>query len=269
MKPTLQRARSAFDSHLEIKPLPEKLGFRFGEEVFGGGNTEYRSLREIRGSLLDADCAGPDPVYAIAMGVGRAEHERELRKRNLLFGVVLYAAGRLGREPVRSQGHVHAISPNCGWSAPELIEVWEGCAIVYLQQHAGDDPGHCIAITAAPGQQVVIPPGWAHCVINADERSRMMFGAFCNVEYGFEYAAVRMRGGLAWYPLLAADGEIIWQENPRYGASHLASRGARPYPELGLAPAVPVYQQFAQAPDRLQWVADPGRLKNLWRQFIP
>ena len=33
-----------------------------------------------------------------------------MQARNLLFGVVAYAAGRLGSEPVRSQGHVHKLS---------------------------------------------------------------------------------------------------------------------------------------------------------------
>jgi len=83
------------------------------------------------------------------------------------FGVVAYASGRLGNEPVRSQGHVHAIAPHCGWSTPELFEIWEGSAIIYAQESDGDDPGRCVAIMAHAGEQVVVPPGWAHCVINA------------------------------------------------------------------------------------------------------
>lgn len=260
---------SRFDPQLAIKPRLDALDFEFGEGIFRACKTEFRRLRDIRQSLANPNCEGPDPVYAISMGVGRKEHEKDLRERKLLFGVVLYSAGRLGEEPVRSQGHVHAVSPNCGWSAPELIEVWEGSAVVYLQQRAADDAGHCIAITAGPGEHVVIPPGWAHCVINADARSRMMFGALCNIEYGFEYEEVRSRGGLALFPLLDANGRIRWKQNQRYSSCQLALRKARQYPELGLVPGVPVYGQFAQSPDRLQWVSDPGRLNDLWANFAP
>jgi len=83
----------------------------------------------------------PDVVYAFAMDVGRTEHRRMLERRNLLFGVVTYAAGRLGDEPVRSQGHVHAVSPRSGWLFPEMFEIWSGRAVVYMQERAAKDPG--------------------------------------------------------------------------------------------------------------------------------
>ena len=61
-------------------------------------------------------CDGPDPVYGIAMDVCRQEHHQDLRKRMLLLGALVYASGKLGEEPVRSQGHIHATAPHSGWS---------------------------------------------------------------------------------------------------------------------------------------------------------
>src|SRR4029077_6451854 len=118
----------------------EDLGFCYGPEVFGPP-PEFRHLDNIRGSLRDPECDGPDPVYSIVMDVGRYTDRAELQDRMLLFGVVTYAAGRLGRGPVRSQGHIHGVAPHCGWSTPEIFEVWEGLAIIYAQQSASDDPG--------------------------------------------------------------------------------------------------------------------------------
>ena len=146
------------------------MGFAYGAGVFGPA-PERRSLDAIRRSLRDPDCAGPDPVYAIAMDVGREEHRPELRDRHLLFGVVTYAAGRLGEEPVRSQGHVHKVATRSGWSPPELYEIWAGRAVVYMQERAADDPGRCFAIEAGPGEVVVVPPGWAHATVSADMRA--------------------------------------------------------------------------------------------------
>ena len=118
----------------------EDMGFRYDKDVFGP-SPEFRRLNDIRRSLRDSKCQGPDPVYSIVMDVGRIADRDELERRFLLFGVVTYAAGRLGHEPVRSQGHVHAIAPHCGWSTPEIFEIWEGQAIIYAQQSASDDPG--------------------------------------------------------------------------------------------------------------------------------
>ncbi|HEY6447630.1 MAG TPA: glucose-6-phosphate isomerase family protein [Acidobacteriaceae bacterium] len=256
-----------FDPGFAIRLDPDSLGFQYGPGVFGPA-PELRRLDDIRPSLRDPQCSGPDPVYGIAMDVGKEEDRAELQRRSLLFGVVVYASGRLGEEPVRSQGHVHAIAPHCGWSTPELFEIWEGRTVIYAQQSAGDDPGRCIAVEAGPGDHVVVPPGWAHAVINASESERMVFGALCERQYGFVYDEIRAHGGLAWFPLLR-DGGVEWQANPRYASSLLSVRAARQYPELGVAPGVPIYRQFEDHPDRLQWVSEPARAASFWTTLEP
>jgi glucose-6-phosphate isomerase len=201
------------------------------------------------------------------MDVGRREHRDELARRMLLFGVVVYAAGQLGDEPVRSQGHIHAVAPHSGWSTPELFEIWEGRAIIYAQETAGDDPGRCFAVTAGQGDKVVVPPGWAHAVINADPATRMMFGAWCDRQYGFVYDAIRARHGLAWFPILDGQQKIYWEPNPSYRSSDLSIRAARTYPELGLDPSISIYEQFANDPDSVQWVSEPARVEGMWPTF--
>ena len=259
---------AVFDPGLDVRARREPMGFDYGPGVFGP-SPELRSLDAIRRSLRDPGCSGPDPVYAIAMDVGRDAHRPELVRRQLLFGVVTYAAGRLGEEPVRSQGHVHRVAPHSGWSPPELYEIWAGRAIVYMQERAAEDPGRCFAIAAGAGEVVVVPPGWAHATVSADARAPMTFGAWCDREYGFEYAEVRARGGLAWFPLLTAGGLIEWRRNPRYAERPLAARPARAYPELGLLAGEPVYRTFERDPDAVQWVSDPARCVGLWPGFEP
>jgi len=70
----------------------QPLGFSYGDEVTGP-MPEIRHLDQIRASLRDPHCEGPDEVYAIAMDVARMQDRDELQKRMLLFGVVTYAAG--------------------------------------------------------------------------------------------------------------------------------------------------------------------------------
>lgn len=257
-----------FDPGIPLRLSANELSFEYGPGLVGPV-PEMRRLDAIRPSLRDPECSGPDPVYGIAMDIHREQDLPQLSDRMLLFGAVVYAAGQLGSEPVRSQGHVHAVAAHSGWSPPEIFEIWSGTAIVYAQRHAADDPGTCIAVTAHPGEKVVVPPGWAHCVINADPTRRMAFGAWCDRQYGFEYAAVRARHGLAWFPVLNHDGSIRWQPNPHYHRSQLETRGTRAYSELGLSASRPLYRQFIDDPDSVLFVAEPQRARDLWPTFIP
>jgi glucose-6-phosphate isomerase, archaeal len=256
-----------FDPGLDVKTRLNELAFDYGPDVIGPP-PEMRRLDSIRPSLRDPKCEGPDPVYGIAMDVCHRADAADLQQRYLLFGVVAYASGRLGEEPVRSQGHIHAPAPHSGWSTPELFEIWEGRAIIYAQEFAEDNPGCCIAVEAGPGDQVVVPPGWAHCVINANEHARMVFGALCERQYGFLYDKVRDHSGLAWFPVLRSGG-IAWEPNPRYQTSPLQIRQPKSYPELGLNPDVSIYRQYQSNPEAVQWVSDPALAAALWPTFLP
>ena len=256
-----------FAAGMDVALDERGLGVSFGPGVFAP-EAETRSLDAIRRSLLDADAEGPDPVYSIWMDVGREEDRAELERRFLLFGVVRYASGCVGREPVRSQGHVHAVAAHSGWSPPELFEIWEGTAVVYAQEFCGDAPGRCFAVEAARGEHVIVPPGWAHCVINGNPAEPMTFVALCDRQYGFVYEDVRKRRGLAWFPVME-EGRLRWQANPAYEASRLCVGRPRRYSEFGLVEGVPLYTQYASRPEAFQWVSDPARKAECWRGFDP
>lgn len=180
----------------DIEPTTHPMDFNYGSDVFGPP-VESRSLDSIRASLHDPDCLGPDPVYAIAMDIGKREHRHHLFQHHLLYGAVTYAAGRLGEEPVRSQGHIHKCSRWSGWSTPEVYEIWSGKAIIYMQETANDQPGRCFAVTAQPGEIVIVPPSWAHAAISADPDQPLTFGAWCVRDYSFVYTGIRRHKGLA------------------------------------------------------------------------
>jgi len=258
----------SFDPGIGVIPVREPLGFRYQPGSFGP-RPETRSLDAIRRSLRDSACSGPDPVYAIVMDVGREEIRPELERRMLLFGAVIYASGKLGDEPVRSQGHVHRISSHSGWSPPEVYEIWQGSAYIYMQERVADDPGRCYAILAKPGDIVVVPPAWAHAAISADPSDFMAFGALCDREYGFDYEGIRKRKGLAWYAIVTPNGAIEWVPNPSYQRTTLSVRGPRDFAELGFVKGSSLYAQAARDLDRFAWVSHPARCEEVWRNFEP
>lgn len=257
----------SFYPGFDIVPTDRPIGFRLGAECFGHG-TEIRKLDAIRKSLLDPRCAGPEDVYAIMMDVGmRADYE-DLKQRHLLYGAVCYAGGTLGREPVRSQGHIHKISARSGCSTPEVYEIWTGKAIVYMQESGDDDPGRCFAVTGLPGDVIVVPPYWTHATVNADPATSMSFGAWCDRDYGFVYDKVRAHNGIAWFPLADENGGIVWERNPRYRTDTLIEKRPERYEQLGLTEQ-PIYTQYRQDRARFDFVPDPRKAGDAFERFVP
>jgi glucose-6-phosphate isomerase len=253
------------DYGLDLEIDTTGMTIAYGPEVYGPKMT-HRRLDEIRPALLDPDCAGPDPVYAIAMDVGKRPHREELARRNLLFGVMVFAAGRLGTEPVRSQGHVHRPPARHAWSTPELYEVWRGRAIVLMQEHAGDDPGRCFAAEAGPGGHIVVPPGWAHATLSVDPVDPLVFGAWCDRDYGFVYDGVHRHRGMAWFASWNGNA-LQWNPNHRYHPSELVFEHAVDCSRLGIGAGIPIYRQFERVPDLFQWIPEPATIESFWAEI--
>ncbi len=256
-----------FNPGLSVIPQFKPLGFFYGTDCFGPV-PEHRHLDNIRASLLNPSCQGPDIVYAIAMDVGKKKDKELLEHLHLLFGAVVFTSGKLGEEPIRSQGHVHAISPLSGTSTPELYEIWSGKAIIYAQEFDKDIPGRCFAIEAGPGERVLVPPGWAHCTISADSSQPLAFGAWCVREYGFVYDGVRAHGGLAFFPVWE-NGNLVFRKNPSYGNCELVRKPPENYAQLKMDDRSPIYTKFEEDPWLLKFIVHPEEYQSVWETFVP
>lgn len=249
----------------DIQVDEETMDFHYGEDVFGPV-PEKRTLEAIRSSLKDKDCKGPEVLYSIVMDVGKKKDLEAMLKRNLLFGAVHYAKGCVGKEPVRSQGHIHAISPSCNASTCEVYEIWDGEAFIYMQESGKDNAGTCFAIHARAGDVVIVPPGWVHATINANIHKSMSFGAWCVRDFGFDYKDVREHHGIAYFPTVDKD-VISWEKNTNYKTSHLKVMQAITYPQFGLKPGIPIYTQFEHNPDAFLFVSQPSQKEKEWEAF--
>lgn len=257
-----------FNPGFDITVDEKKMAFIYGNETFGP-EVERRYLNDIRKSLRNPDTDGPEVPYAIAMDVGKKKDITDLEDRFLLYGAVIYSKGRFDEEPVRSQGHIHAVSDSCGSSTPEVYEIWNGEAIIYMQETAKDNPGKCFAVKAKAGEVVIVPPGWAHCTINANPEENMVFGAWCIRDYGFEYNDVRSHGGLAYFPILNKDNTIQWVRNGNYQANPIIEKSARDYPEFKLQKGIPIYSQYEKNNELFTFVTNPQTANDIWKSFEP
>ncbi|WP_203566869.1 glucose-6-phosphate isomerase family protein [Aestuariimicrobium ganziense] len=253
-------------SGLDLGLVDEPLGFEFGEGLVHPP-LERRRLDDIRASLRDPSAHGPEVLYSIAMDVCERDDHTALVEQNLLFGICAYSSGLVGNEPVRSQGHVHAISASCGSSTGELYEFWAGEGIVYMQEFSGDDPGRCFAVRAGAGETVLVPPGWAHLTVNATPHQTMAFGAWCVRDYGFDYTEVRARQGLAWYPVVE-DDQVCWVPNLHYRTSTLVEKSPDDHREFGIEDG-PIYRQWQQRPRDFDFIRRPDVAADLWKDYTP
>ncbi|WP_367365551.1 glucose-6-phosphate isomerase family protein [Pediococcus parvulus] len=244
------------------------MNFTYDKNTFGP-EVEVRHLDDIRKSMLDSKADGPDKVYTIAMDVGDKLDFEDLNQRFLLFGVCTYAAGKIGKEPVRSQGHIHSISASCNSTTPEVYEVWQGKCTVLLQETANDNPGRVYAVTAKKGEVIVVPPGWAHCTVNADPRMPMTFGAWCIRDYGFEYANVRKHHGLAFYPIVNKNNNISWQHNNCYKKTKITVKNPSDYSNLGINLKKTIYEQYQDNHNAFEFVTNPQKYQDVWYNFVP
>ncbi|MBL1229728.1 glucose-6-phosphate isomerase [Enterococcus sp. BWB1-3] len=255
----------SFNSGLNIWLNEAELKLEFGEGLFYPERAEKRHLNDIRSSLLNKHAEGPEVLYTIAMDVGKEGHYKDLKKRNLLYGIVAYNDGLIGNELVRSQGHIHAVSPSCQSSTPEVYEILQGQAYIYMQEFVGEVPGHCIAIAAKQGDIVIVPPNWAHYTVNASIDEKMLFGAWCIRDYAFEYKEIREKQGLAFYPVME-NNQVKWLKNNHYREAKLIEKTTRLYPEFGLSKEN-IYVQYEKQPSLFEFVTKPLNYRHLWENF--
>lgn len=237
-------------------------------ELSFGPKTEKRRLEDIRGSLKNPNCTGPEIVYSIAMDIGMIVDKQDLLERNLLYGACIYAAGNMGDEPVRSQGHIHSISKSCGYSTGELYEIWYGEAIIFMQETAKDNPGRAFAVRGKVGDVIFVPPGWAHYTCNANPKDNMVFGAWCVRDYGFDYDDVRAHNGLSYFPVIDGE-EIKFVHNDKYEENNLVLKEPRKYKELNIDYNKSIYEQYTEDKDKFDFITNPIKYKDLWENFIP
>lgn len=237
---------------LNVKINSDDLDIKYGKQV-SGPEVEIRTLNAIRSSLMDPNCQGPEKVYAIAMDVYRDEDRLKLDELNLLFGIVTYASGKLGEEPIRSQGHRHAISQSCNKSTPELYEIWEGEGIIYMLD---EENMVAYAVKGVAGDKILVPPNWIHATISGSSTQPLTFGAWCVKDYGFDYDDVRENKGISHFPVFE-DSKLVWLENSNYKGIKLVKKAPREYTEFGITNE-PIYEQFKNEPEKFIFISNPN-----------
>ncbi len=247
-------------SHMAGFPVsldPLSLRLTFGEGITSDP-AEVRRTDDIRQMLLDPDAEGPEHLYTIYMNIQVGQ--RALEEHGLGLGAVVYNAGKVGREWVRSQGHVHSCPPGTDLAYSEVYEFWYGSGLMYLQDTASPEVSQVILVPVGPGDKVPIPPGWVHVVVNVGN-GPLVLGAVYALDTTLIYEPLRQLGGTAYYVL--ADGSF--ERNPSYLRAPAPRRVQVPRRRQAcLDPEMPMVRALLAHPKCYDYVSKPQEHRELW-----
>jgi glucose-6-phosphate isomerase len=246
-------------SGLDLRLDEARLALDFGPQIVHPAG-EIRRLDQVRASLKDPQAIGPDHLYTIYMDIARQQDLPALHDQGLLYGAVVYNAGTIGQERLRSQGHIHSEKPGTGLRYSEIYEFWSGQGLIYLQKECAPVVSEVYVIPVQAGDRIVIPYGWVHLVVTLGN-DILSFGAWCARANQLEYGPLRALGGPAYFVL--ADGSL--RKNPRY-ARVAEARYLQPkdLPTLGLPLDRPIYTIWQEQPELLAFMANPELTGDVW-----
>lgn len=135
----------------------------------------------------------------------------------LTYSTVLLPPLQIGDEYVKTHGHYHPSLSESEFEFPEVYTQLYGTLLLLMQKRRQDNPElieDCVITTMTPGYVIIIPPGYAHILINPTSSPALMAGLY-GKEFKPDYAPIRSRRGLAYYIVADKDGyQVI--ENPNY-----------------------------------------------------
>jgi glucose-6-phosphate isomerase, archaeal len=249
-------------SGMDLRLRPGTIDLGFGPSVVHPDG-ERRSLDAVRPMLSDPGASGPDLLYTIYMDIGEAADVPALRQQGLLYGTVVYNQGSVGRERLRSQGHIHSAKAGTRLRYSEVYEFWTGHGFVYLQKECAPHVTRALLVPVGPGDKVIVPLGWVHLVV-AGADDIVSFGAWCARENKLEYSQLRSLGGPAHFML--SDGTVV--ANPRYEhVPEVETVAPRDLPLLGLPYDRPIYTSWRRDPALFDFLPRPELVRDAWDEL--
>ncbi|WP_460007937.1 glucose-6-phosphate isomerase family protein [Methanogenium cariaci] len=194
------------------------------------------------------------PLYSMYRDLAMSADDRDwLSRQHIRYDITVIPPVVLGGEYVKTKGHYHPNSPS-GIGYPELYQVLSGTAHFLLQQKSLSD---VVAVAAAAGEFVMIPPGYGHVSINSGEEVLVMAN-LVSTRFASEYALYEELQGGAYYKM-EGNG---WVMNPRYPmVSSFREMSARDAPGLGIQHGMDMYDLVSGSAD-LSFLNEPEKIAD-------
>ncbi|MEA3403238.1 MAG: glucose-6-phosphate isomerase family protein [Armatimonadota bacterium] len=231
-----------------------------------------RELDALRPVLMDPDAEGPEVIYWMYRHCGQPADAALYEAHSLRYDISAFRAVTLGPEFMKTSGHYHPNIPGESVAFPEVYEVLHGEALYVMQ--TVDDYGaspeevvveDVIMCRVEAGQKIIMPPGYGHVTVNTLDEPLLMSN-WVSSRFSSFYGSVQDARGFSWY-VVSDGGSPSYLENKSYAQGVPAVRWAevQEVPELGLTWGTPMYQACAEAPEKFEFLNDPGpHREQIW-----
>ena len=229
---------------------------------------KVRLLDELTDVAMEPEvCRGSAEVaYYMYNGVFHRDDQPLLNDVPMRYELTLIPPRLMGREFVKTFGHLHSPEPKSGIDYAEVCEVLVGTAHFIFQtlDVAGPAASAAFYAEAQVGQKVLLPPGFDHCTINPGPEP-LLFSDVITLGVSGIYDRFRTTRG-AVYLEVANGGEPQFIVNPTYqDVPPLEKIELRDYPHLHLTTDEPLYTAFIQGRgENWPFLSDPRRF---WPTF--
>ena len=243
-------------------------------EVRAGGGISFelqpRLVDEIRPVLFETDSLPSGmPFYWNYKLVQAGSADQLFQGKRLTFGLVLLPALKAGAEYVKTHGHYHSCMPGSQIAYPEVYTHYYGELYLLMQRR---DQGRalelddCVLYRMVPGKSIMVPPGYAHILINPSLKPALMGGLY-SLDSIHDYAPIRAAAGGAYFFIEEA-GLEKFLPNRRYTRNPPLQLISDPAGTRFAPPdeSQPLWQSFAAEPQRYAFITDPVMAR---RQFLP
>jgi glucose-6-phosphate isomerase len=239
-------------------------------------NHVIRRAKDMTTVLRDGHDTAPDhPMYHIFYPTKSPTIDGDpLGRYQVTYGPVVLPPGVYGGEFVKTSGHYHPSMPGTHITYPEVYTGLHGTLLLLLQRRDPrnpDTPLDCALIELRRGVTVIIPPDYAHVLINPTREVAVMAGLW-NPTFKPDYNEVVAHRGLAYYMLTTPNGSYQAVENPSY----------KNIPPLRLPiwheeplfapiddPATPLWQHFLRHPEHYAFLTDGEAAMHQFGKWFP
>jgi glucose-6-phosphate isomerase, archaeal len=226
---------------------------------------KVRLLDELTAVALDpAACRGSHEIaYYMYSGIYREADYHRLGELPLRYELTLMPPGRIGRELLKTHGHIHSVEPISSMTYPEICEVLVGTAhfITQSSEPSGPTADLVLCVEVKAGQKIILPSGMHHCMINAGSEPLLVADVVAVASKGI-YSRFRNAHGAAYLEIVDEE-QTRFIPNPVYKrVAPLQRLSAREYPEFGLTVDQPLYTEFLRhRGENWPFLADPHRIR--------
>ncbi|MCL5986013.1 MAG: hypothetical protein M1371_05525 [Actinobacteria bacterium] len=232
--------------------------------------TDIRRAEDLKEVWLDPTKATSAPIYWIYYLSPESKHKFLLEESNLVFGIVVIPPYKVGREYVKTRGHYHHLMPDSPLAYPEVYSHFYGNLQYLIQRPKSfteiDNLEECILLNLQEQESFIIPPGYAHFIINPTNEVGVMAGLWCGNKIQDSAPIIKTKG--AGYYLIEESGSSCFIPNPNYRhvppISKLISLKNTPFQPLDRKP---LWSSFVENPEQYAFLTSPREAERFFASY--